>query len=352
MRYDLGLVKEGREGEVRTLLRPTEVRHLASGASVCFEAGLGEGIGLPDADYLAAGAELVTSRVAWESRLVAKFKAPTPEQVKRLGRRSTIAAMMHAEGSEELVQSLLQHAHRAVAFEYLTRDGSSFPLMRATGEISGQQAITYAAYFLQRPLKGIGKLFASAAPSPGALTTILGFGNVGRAAARAAEAIGGRVQIVHWSPRTQCSCGYECLSVDDTRVSQLLSRSDVIIGALRISTFDTQEIVTEEIVQSMRPGSVIVDVTAGYGSGYLATSTELTTLENPIREVYGVTHIKIRNFPRATPVESVARVSSVFAPAVGEMLLEPAPRWLKSGVIVEDGRIVHPEVARHFRDLA
>ena len=352
MAFDLGLVAEATADEQRTLLRPSDVVPLSLVGAICAESGLGAGVGFSDDEYSAAGACVVSAPEAWRARLVAKFRPPTAEQISLLGDRSTVAAVMHAEGTRDLVESLIRLRARAIAFEYLTIDGVTHPLMSATGEISGYQAVTYAAYYLQRPQVGYGRLLAAVLPHPGALVTVIGFGHVGRSAARAAAALGARVRVVHWGARAECTCGYECTVVGDRAIGQIVAESDVIIGALRISTFDTPAIVTESAVRSMRPGSVIVDVTAGYGAGYIETSTELTTLKSPVRLVHGVTHIKLRNFPRATPHESVARVSTIFAPVIGQLLAVPEPQWVRSGLITEHGRVVHAEVRRHFPDLA
>lgn len=352
MTFDLGLVSEGIADEPRTLFRPSEVRSLRRSATICVESGIGSSLGFDDRQYEEAGAVVVEAAEAWRSRVVAKFKAPTLEQIPLLGAESTVAAMMHAEGKPSLVACLLQQRARAIAFEFLTLDGSTYPAMSATGEISGRQAVTFAAYHLQRPRSGSGRMFAALPNSPGARVTVIGFGNVGSSAAHAASGLGARVRVVHWTDRRHCECGYECTGVGDPSMERIISESDVVIGALRISTFDTPRVVSETAVKSMRPGSVVVDVTAGYGPGYIETSTRVTTLRCPVRVVHGVSHIKIRNFPRAVPHESVASVSAVFAPLVEALLEVPQPRWTTTGLIAENGRVVHDEVQRHFARVA
>ena len=205
-------------------------------------------MGFADKEYEAAGAEVVDTADVWRAALVAQFKSPQLSSLSLLGKDSTVAAMMHAEGKRELVEHLVDRKARAIAFEYLTKDGNTFPLMRPTGEISGRQAVTFASYFLQRPPNGRGKLFAGLGGSPGCSVLIIGLGTVGRAAGNTASALGAVVRVAHWDRRSGCECGFTCMWVHDKDFATTAIASDVIVGALRISTFDTPPLVTEQRV--------------------------------------------------------------------------------------------------------
>lgn len=131
-----------------------------------------------------------------------------------------------------------------------------------------------------------------------------------------------------------------------------LAQSDVIIGALRISTFDTPPVVTADIVRRMREGSVIVDVTAGFGTGYIQTSGHVTSLDTPYHVASRVKHIKIRTLPLGVHRTAAAQVSHLYTPAIRRLITsldgtadDPASQ---RGMIITAGRIVNDQVRRHY----
>ena len=243
---------------------------------------------------------------------------------------------------------------RAYSFEYFQDESCAFPLMAATGEIAGQMAVIYAAYHLQSHIGGSGVALPSFSHVAGARVTVIGYGHVGQAAVKAATALGADVTIYTWghaagrpAPR-----GSAIWPLDDPSAPARLADSDVIIGALRISTYDTPAIVTSGIVTRMRPGSVIVDVTAGFGAGYIETSDQLTSLSAPYRLVHGVKHIKIRQLPLGVHRSAAVQISRIYAPYVLRLvqsltsgLDDPA---VTRGTIVADGQILNEQIRRHY----
>jgi alanine dehydrogenase len=187
---------------------------------------------------------------------------------------------------------------------------------------------------------------------------LIGYGNAGRAAAKTALALGAEVTVYtrHQArdsePRTGTFPKFRPLS--DPGAADGLAQSDVIIGALRISTFDTPPVVTTDIVQRMRAGSVIIDVTAGFGAGYIQTSAQLTSLTAPYRMADGVKHIKIRTLPLGVHRSAAAQISRIYAPYIYRLIAslhgqseDPAGQ---QGKIIAAGQILNPQVRRHYEN--
>jgi alanine dehydrogenase len=353
----VSLLRESRAGELRVLLLPRDAARLCEICDLQVETGAGHGLGIPDDAYVRAGARITSTLAAWSrSDFLLKLKAPTVAEVRRVRRGALIAALFHAEGTPGVVAELLAREITAYSFEYFQDEAGAFPMMAATGEIAGQMAVIYAAYHLQSHLGGSGVSLPACACAPAARVAVIGYGNAGRAAAKTALALGAEVivytrhQACDAEPRTGTFPKFRPLS--DPGAADGLARSDVIIGALRISTFDTPPVVTGGIVRRMRAGSVIVDVTAGYGAGYIQTSAELTSLDTPCRIVGGVKHIKIRTLPLGVHRSAAAQISRIYAPYIYRLIAslsgqseDPAGQ---RGKIIAAGQILNPQVRRHY----
>ncbi len=353
----VSLLRECRPGELRVLLLPQDIDPLCDVCDLHVETGAGRGLGIPDDAYARAGARITSSTDAWEKAdFLLKLKAPAPAEVRRIGRSTSIAALFHAEGTPDVVAELLARDITAYSFEYFQDDDGTFPLMAATGEIAGRMAVIYAAYHLQSHLDGSGVSLPACIHAPLARVAVIGYGNAGRAAAATALALGAEVTVYtrhegdDGGPRAGTCPKFRPLS--EPGAADALAQSDVIIGALRISTFDTPPVVTADIVRRMRAGSVIVDVTAGFGAGYIQTSAEVTSLEDPYRMAGGVKHIKIRTLPLGVHRSAAAQISRMYAPAICRLIAsvqgpseDPVAQRAK---IIAAGRILNPQVRRHY----
>lgn len=353
----VSLLRESRPGERRVLLLPQDAATLSGICDLQVEIGAGLGLDIPDDAYAQAGARITRSGEASESAdLLLKLKAPTVAEVRRIRPGAAIAALFHAEGTPDVVAELLARDITAYSFEYFQDDDGSFPLMAATGEIAGQMAVIYAAYHLQSHLDGSGISLPACAYGPAARVAVIGYGHAGRAAATAALALGAQVTVYTWqeAPDDEPLSGTwpKFRSLHGPGAADGLAQSDVIIGALRISTFDTPPVVTADIVRRMRKGSVIVDVTAGFGAGYMQTSGQVTSLDAPYHVVSGVKHIKIRTLPLGVHRTAAAQISHIYAPAIRRLIAgldgtaaDPAGQ---RGMIITAGRIVNDQVRRHY----
>jgi len=353
----VSLLRERRPGELRALLLPDDAARLAQICDLQVETGTGCGLGIPDGAYAQAGARITSMRAAWGSAdFLLKLKAPTVAEVRRIRRGASVAALFHAEGTPDIVAALLARDICAYSFEYFQNDRGSFPLMAATGEIAGQMAVIYAAYHLQSHLDGSGVSLPACTCAPRARVAVIGYGNAGRAAAITALALGADVTVYtrhgipDGDPGDAASPAFRLL--DDPATADGLADADVIVGAIRVSTFDTPPIVTADIVSRMRAGSVIVDVTAGFGAGYIQTSAQLTSLADPYHLVGGIKHIKIRTLPLGVHQAAAAQISHTYAPYICRLIASLAQGSDdpvgQRGKIIAGGKILNCQVRRHY----
>jgi alanine dehydrogenase len=353
----VSLLRERLPGESRVLLLPQDAAQLCEICDLHVETGAGRGVGVPDHAYAQAGARITSTQDAWANGdLLLKLKAPTLAEVRQIRCGASIAALFHAEGTPDVVAELLARKITAYSFEYFQDDDGTFPLMAATGEIAGRMAVIYAAYHLQSHLGGSGISLPACSYAPPARVAVIGYGNAGQAAAETALALGAEVTVytrratLERQSRAGEGLGFRPLSCPGA--AEGLAQSDVIIGALRISTFDTPPVVTAGLVARMRPGSVIVDVTAGFGAGYIQTSAQVTSLSDPYRVAGGVKHIKVRTLPLGVHRTAAVQISQVYAPVVRRLITglqeqagDPAAQ---RGKIIADGEVLNPQVRRHY----
>jgi alanine dehydrogenase len=204
-------------------------------------------------------------------------------------------------------------------------------------------------------LDGSGISLPACCCAPAARVAVIGYGNAGRAAAKTALALGAEVTVYTQHSTAGDGPGRPGLMfrlLDSPGASDGLAQADVIIGAIRVSTYDTPAIVTADIVRRMRAGSVIVDVTAGFGTGFIQTSAQLTSFEAPYHLVGGVKHVKIRTLPLGVHQTAAAQVSQTYAPYICRLiasLREGSPDPVgQRGKITAGGKILNSQVRRHY----
>ena len=361
MTKSISLLKETRLGERRVLLVPNQIPPLRmAGFEVFVERDAGVGIGYSDNDYRAVGANIVGPEDAWyRSPFAVKYRAPTPAEFKFLHKGLYLGAIYHAEGDKSLVQVLCESGITAYSYEFFQTPDGIFPLSVPGSEIAGKLAVLYGAYSLQNHTGGAGILLSHVVGVQPPKVVIIGHGNAGGAAARLAIAMGAEVVVLGTSPerlrRFQATVppSVKCYLTSSKVLEEELPTADLVIGAILISTYDTPTLIGETLVKRMKKGSVIIDITCGYGAGYLPTFPHFTTFEEPMVERFGVLHCKIDILPSAVPKTASEAISHVITPyliALGNSLFDPSVHDPVSaaGKIIEAGCILHPEVQRHM----
>jgi alanine dehydrogenase len=353
----IGVPTEIKRDEQRVALTPDGVRELVGqGMEVRVQAGAGIGAGIDDATFAAAGARLVSREEAWAAHLVVKVKEPQPEEFTYLRSDLVLFTYLHLAAYPDVGHALLKAGTTAVAYETVQLEDGSLPLLAPMSEIAGRLAAQVGAHLLERPHGGRGVLIGGCTGVRPARVVVLGAGTVGWNAARIAAAMDAEVFLLDRSPQRlrerEAERRGRLVSLVSSRslVERLVPAADLVIGAVLTPGGRAPTLVQEELVQRMKPGSVIVDVAIDQG-GCIATSRE-TTHTDPVHTLHGVQHYAVGNMPGAVPFTSTEALVSVTLPYIlvmaGRGLAEAVtdrPELL-SGLNTAAGAVCHPGVAR------
>jgi alanine dehydrogenase len=358
----VSILKETRGGEKRVIIQPDHLGPFRErGFEILVERDAGTASGCPDSAYEAAGARIVSTEEAWnESDFVLKYKAPGPAEHRFFRPGMHLGSFMHAEGNPALTEAIRASGMTAYALEFYESASGITPLCTSDNEIAGKMAVVYAAYFLQSHLGGNGVFLPRVPGAKPARVLVLGYGNAGGGAARLAAEMGCEVTVLGTRPeglrRFEATVprGVRCLVNTPETLRAELAEADLVVGAILISTFDTPAMIGEDMLATMKPGAMIVDVTCGYGPGYLPSFDRQTVHEDPVYIRHGILHCKIDAMPASFPTTAAEATSSNVAgylADLGERIYEGNPATapgIKDGMIVSDYKVVHPEVIRHL----
>ncbi|NTB87842.1 alanine dehydrogenase [Agrobacterium tumefaciens] len=361
MKPSVSILKETRDADKRVILLPGSVRQfVASGFDVYVEKDAGLGLDIPDSGYVDAGAKVVSTEEAWTvSPFILKYKYPSPVERSYLCRPLHIAAHFYPGENYDLTQLLKENSVTAYSYEYFRADDGSFPLMTPDSEISGKLAVMFGARQLLSSQGGRGILLASLPGVPSPKVVVIGHGNVGAAAARTAAALGNDVTVFGHRAESlrrfqaTVSPSVKCQLISEEALAREIPDADLVIGAVLISTYDTPALITEDLVRRMKKGSVIVDVTCGYGSGFMPTADRMTRLGAPPYEVHGVWHYKDPVMPTQVHRTSATAASNNHVPYLINLGRSIFDNSFKDPVserakFTDRGEIVHPDVLSDF----
>lgn len=355
----VGFPRDSRASDPRIILTPKLAAALhAQGFAVMSESGIGERVAITDDALRAAGVKFVDSEQIWKCPLLLKYKAFLPTEVERLNPTQTIGSVFHAEGRPELIEALSRSRVRSYSFEFLSEHGR-FPLMRAGGHLAGVQSVLLAAHHLQSTDGGAGILLGRVPGADPVRVLVIGTGNVGAAAAQTAGALGADVVMLAHTEESKrdflqrTDHPARVLINNPSTLRGELREADVVVGAILVSTYTTDAMITEDDLDLMKPGSVIVDVTCGYGDGYLPTAGPLQHPGDPPRVVRGVLHVKIDVLPALVPVTATHAYSAQATPFLLRLAQAVAdghndPLWA-TALITDNGVITHPIVQEHAK---
>ncbi|WP_448524735.1 alanine dehydrogenase [Parathermosynechococcus lividus] len=361
----IGVPKERKDQEFRVGLTPAGVQALRErGHEVLIETGAGVGSGFSDESYQAAGATVVdTAEQAWDAELVVKVKEPLPSEYRYLRSGQYLFTYLHLAASRELTVALVQSGITAIAYESVEENyhhQRSFPLLTPMSMIAGRLAVQFGARFLERPQGGRGVLLSGIpGVSPGRVV-ILGGGIVGTEAARMAIGLGAQVSILDINLErlkyleTLFGARVEYLYSTSHQIAALLPHADLVIGAVLVPGQRPPCLVPKALVQTMRPGAVIVDVAVDQGG--CVETLRPTTHSDPTYTAFGVVHYGVPNMPGAVPWTATQALMNSTLPYIlrladhGDRALDLSPALAK-GLAIQHHRLVHPDVRQVFPDL-
>jgi alanine dehydrogenase len=353
----VGIPKEVKDSEYRVAATPEGVRELVdAGHTVLIEEGAGVGSSLPEDRYKRAGAQFVSSAEdVWRGAdMVLKVKEPQPFEYELMGEGQVLFTYLHLAANRELTEALIRRKVEAVAYETVQLPDGRLPLLAPMSEIAGRMAPHVAARFLEKEQGGRGVLMGGVSGVRPARVLVLGAGMAGANAAWIAAGMEAEVIVVDKNLDKlrfidQIHKGrISTLMSDRLTLEQRVREADAVIGSVLLPGAKAPVIVSEEMVASMRPGSVIVDIAIDQG-GCVETS-RMTTHSEPTFTVHGVVHYCVGNMPGAVPNTSTYALTNVTLPYVLEIAgkgLEEAvraDRTLAAGVNVYSGSVTNEGV--------
>jgi alanine dehydrogenase len=355
----VGVPKEVKDNEYRVALTPEGARELThAGHRVVVQKGAGEGSSLYEQRYERAGAEMVgTAEDVWrQAEMILKVKEPIPSEYELLQEGQILFTYLHLAADRQLTELLLQRKVSAVAYETVQLADARLPLLAPMSEIAGRMAPHVGARLQEKEYGGRGVLLGGVSGVRPGKVLVLGAGMAGGNAAWIAAGMEAEVIVVDKNLDKlrfidQINKGrIMTLMSDRLTLEQRVREADVVIGTVLIPGARAPKLVTEEMVASMRPGSVIIDISIDQG-GCFETS-RMTTHSNPTYVVHDVVHYCVGNMPGAVPNTSTYALTNVTLPyaiPIADLGLEEALRAdpaLAAGLNTYGGALTNQAVAR------
>ncbi len=356
----IGLLKEIKADENRVGLTPAGARVLTgAGHEVVVEEGAGVGSGFPDREYAQFGASVDADkrRIAERADIIVKVKEPLPEEYGIFRRGQVLYTYLHLAPARVLTEALLEQGVVGVAYETVQLSDGSLPLLTPMSEVAGRMATQIGAHCLEKPHGGSGVLLGGVPGVLPAHVVVLGGGTVGENAAQIAVGMGARVTVLDVSAQRlrfldEIYRGrLQTLISNEHNIAEQVADADLLIGGVLIPGARAPKLVSEQMVQSMRPGSVIVDVAIDQG-GSIETIDRTTTHSNPTYVRHGVVHYSVANMPGAVPRTSTLALTGVTLPYLLRMAnlgFQEAVRQdpaLRKGVNTYEGKLTYEAVGR------
>lgn len=317
----IGVPKEIKNNEYRVAMTPAGVMTLTSvGHEVLIEAGAGLGSSFMDEDYANAGAVIVeTAAEAWNVDMVMKVKEPLESEFIYFREGLILFTYLHLAPEPELTKALLDKKVVGIAYETVQMPNRSLPLLTPMSEVAGKMATQIGAQYLEKHGGGKGILLGGVSGVPRAKVTVIGGGIAGTNAAKIAVGMGADVTIIDVSAERLRQLedlfgrDVQTLMSNPFNIADSVRTSDLVIGAVLIPGAKAPKLVTEEMIKTMQPGSVVIDIAIDQG-GIFETSDRVTTHDDPIYVKHGVVHYAVANMPGAVPRTSTIALTNNTVP--------------------------------------
>jgi alanine dehydrogenase len=354
----IGVPKEIKNNENRVAMTPAGVMTLiANGHEVYIETGAGLGSAFTDNDYLLAGAKIVESAAeAWDAEMVMKVKEPVASEYGYFREGLILFTYLHLAPEPELTKALLEKRVVGIAYETVQLPNRSLPLLTPMSEVAGKMATQIGAHYLEKVPGGKGILLGGVSGVPRGKVTVIGGGIAGTNAAKVAVGMGADVTIIDLSPERLRQLedifgrDVQTLISNPFNIADAVRSADLVIGSVLIPGAKAPKLVTEEMIASMSPGSVVVDIAIDQG-GCFETSEKVTTHDNPTFVKHGVVHYTVANMPGAVPRTSTMALTNNTVPYALQIANKGFVKAcieneaLKLGVNTLDGHVVYKAVA-------
>ncbi|MEQ8303611.1 MAG: alanine dehydrogenase [Cyclobacteriaceae bacterium] len=356
----IGVPKEIKNNENRVALTPAGTQELTKrGHTVYIQSSAGEGSGFPDQEYVGAGGKLLSTpkEIFDIAEMIMKVKEPIESEYKLIRKDQLVFTYFHFASYEPLTKAMIETGSICLAYETVEKDGG-LPLLVPMSEVAGRMSIQEGAKYLEKPLKGRGILLGGVPGVMPAKVLILGGGVVGTNAAKMAAGMGADVIITDVNLNRLRYLDDVMPKNVNTMVSneyvlrELVKTHDLIVGAVLIPGAKAPKLVTKDMLKTMRPGTVLVDVAVDQG-GCIETCKP-TTHEDPTFIIDDVVHYCVANMPGAVPYTSTLALTNATLPYAIKLA---GKGWkqackesedLKKGLNVISGKVVYQAVADAF----
>ncbi len=357
----IGIPKEIEFQEKRICLTPDAVSALVSqGHKILMEHGAGDAASFNDRLYSEAGAQLTNdTKKVFSCPIVLKVEPPTLKELEMMENKSVlISALQIKTRQKNYFETLAKKKITALAFEFLVDENGAFPVVRALSEIAGTASVLIAAELMVNAKEGNGLMFGNISGVPPVEVVIIGAGTVGEFAARSAIGLGASVKVFD-NNLTKLRCIQTNIgrtlytsTIQPKNLLKALKRCDVAIGAVR-GRNRSPIVVSKTMVEHMKKGSVIIDVSVDMGGCF--ETTEITSHKDPIVIKNGVIHYGVPNIPARYPKTASISISNIFTPYLIDIAesggIENAIRFdngLKNGLYFYRGILTNKSISDWF----
>lgn len=355
----IGIPKEIKNWENRVSLTPSGAKALIdNGHKVLIQTTAGLGSGFTDEEYSNVGSQILSTieDVYKQSEMIIKVKEPQVSEYDLLKEDQLLFTYLHLAVEPRLTSALLKHKVNGVAYETIQKANGELPLLTPMSEIAGRMAVQIGASFLEKPHGGRGVLLSGVPGVAPADVVIIGAGTVGLNATKIAFGMGANVTVLDLNlDRLRYfddifNGKVKTLMSTSSAIAQCAKYADLLVGAVLIPGAKAPHLVTEEMVKTMKKGSVIVDVAIDQG-GIVETIDRVTTHENPVYEKHGVMHYSVANIPGAVARTSTLALTNATLPYAiklangGFINAVKSCEELAKGVNVCKGQLVSAPVA-------
>jgi alanine dehydrogenase len=357
----IGVPKEIKNNENRVALTPAGTQELVKrGHTVQVQKSAGNGSGFLDEDYQKAGATLIdnAAEIFHNAEMIMKVKEPIEQEYKLIKKDQLVFTYFHFASYEPLTKAMIESGATCLAYETVERADGSLPLLIPMSEVAGRMSIQEGAKYLEKPLKGRGILLGGVPGVKPAKVLVLGGGVVGTNAAKIAAGMGADVTILDLNltrlrylddvmPKN-----VHTMVSNEYTIRELIKDSDLIIGGVLVPGAKAPKLITRDMLKTMRPGTVLVDVAVDQG-GCIETCRP-TTHEDPTFIIDDVVHYCVANMPGAVPYTSTLALTNATLPYAirlagqGWKKASQDNLELRLGLNVVQGEVVYKAVADAF----
>jgi alanine dehydrogenase len=357
----VGILKEIKSEENRVCMTPAGVEMMVqAGHQLLVEQAAGVGSGFADEEYLTVGGEIVATpqEIFRRADMVMHVKEPQPAEYPLIRPGQIVFTYFHFAASEQLTRAMLECKAVCIAYETIVGADDSLPLLTPMSEVAGRMAAQEAAKYVERTQGGRGILLGGVPGVQPATVLVIGGGVVGTHAAQMACGLGAKVYLLdmnlerlrHLAETMPKNC-FPMMSSPAT-VRQLVQEADVVIGAVLVHGAKAPKLVSREMLKTMKPGAVLVDVAIDQG-GCFETSKP-TTHGDPIYTVDGIVHYCVANMPGAVPLTSTLALTNATLPyalriaSQGWRDAAAGDAGILEGLNVVEGQVTYRGVAEAF----